>query len=113
MQGATDQATSSKASQPYLARPTTLFRISDRNKTAFKIPHNSNNTNDITLSNRNITPGVAVRKSGVAIGSGECVALPGPPPPSCVLTNPLAFNTVCAARPSKIYLRPAIRRLHA
>jgi hypothetical protein len=41
-------------------------QISNRNTPAFRIPRNSNKTKLILFSNRNITPGVAIRKSGVA-----------------------------------------------
>jgi hypothetical protein len=42
-------------------------QVSNRNKTAFKISRNSNKTRFIAISNRNNNPGVAVRKSTVAI----------------------------------------------
>jgi hypothetical protein len=52
----------------FSTQPATSARISNRNTTAFRISSNPNKTKRITISNRNITPGVAIR---VVINTAE------------------------------------------
>ena len=85
MQGAKDSSSSLKTRATYSARaalvcnrnatefkpsPNSISvasRISNSNKTSFKISPNPSKTHHILISNRNITPRVAIRKSAVAV----------------------------------------------